>query len=138
MMKGADDHRALFYYLILKFPFFNRNIAMNMGVTKSQKFSAEQNRLANMAKVLGHPARIAILQELAKRNTCVCGEIVEVVGLAQATVSQHLKELKQAGLVRGTIEGTSVCYCLDAVKWESMKADFNAFLSQSFKGADCC
>src|SRR3546814_16296012 len=84
-----------------------------MGLTKSEIFSAEQNRLAQLLKALAHPARIAILQHLIKINTCICGDLVEELGLAQATISQHLKELKNAGLIQGTIEGVSVCYCIN-------------------------
>ena len=84
-----------------------------MGLVKADLFSTEQNRIASMAKVLGHPARIAILQYLVKRGTCVNGSLVEELGLAQATISQHLWELKNAGLIQGTVEGTSVCYCID-------------------------
>ena len=86
------------------------------GISKRDAFSIEENELAEFAKALGHPARIAILQELARRNTCVCGEIVEVLPLAQSTVCQHLKELKEAGLIQGTVEGVKSCYCID---WEN-------------------
>jgi len=92
-----------------------------MGLTKSEIFTAEQNELASVAKVLAHPARIAILQELMKMNSCVCGELVTEIGLAQATISQHLKELKSVGLIRGTIEGTSMCYCINKQKWEEVR-----------------
>src|SRR3546814_500551 len=88
-------------------------ILRSMGLTKSEIFTAEQNRLAGLLKALAHPARIAILQHLIKINTCICGDLVEELGLAQATISQHLKELKNAGLIQGTIEGVSVCYCIN-------------------------
>ena len=81
-----------------------------MGITKSEIFTDHQNEIALFAKVLGHPARVAILQHLFKINACVCGDLVDEIGLAQPTISQHLKELKQLGLIKGTIEGTSVCY----------------------------
>ena len=84
-----------------------------MGATKTSHFSATQNKLATLAKALGHPARVAILEYLLKKNACVCGDIVKELPLAQATVSQHLKELKSAGIIKGEIEGTSVCYCID-------------------------
>ncbi len=86
---------------------------MLMGRSKKQAFTDEQNRLADLAKALGHPARIAILEFLAKSNACMCGDIVEVLPLSQSTVSQHLRALKDAGLIRGDIEGTRVCYCID-------------------------
>lgn len=79
-----------------------------MASPKLIAFSPEENRLAELAKALGHPARIAILKELAHRNSCVCGEIVEVLPLAQSTVSQHLKELKEAGLIKSTVEGAKI------------------------------
>ena len=84
-----------------------------MGLTKTEIFTEKQNKLALMMKALGHPARIAILQYLIKSQACICGDLVGELGLAQATISQHLKELKNAGLIKGTIEGTSVCYCID-------------------------
>ncbi len=92
-----------------------------MGVTKTEHYSEPQIRMAELAKALGHPARITILQFLAKQQGCVCGSIVEEVGLAQATVSQHLKALKEAGLIIGTIEGTSICYCLAPKGIEEMR-----------------
>ena len=87
-----------------------------MGVTKKEIFTDEQNELSSFAKVLGHPARIAILQELIKRDSCICGDLVTEIGLSQPTISQHLKELKIIGLIKGTVEGTSVCYCLNPEK----------------------
>lgn len=83
-----------------------------------------------MAKALAHPARIAILQELVKTNACVCGSLVEELGLAQPTISQHLKELKQVGLIQGTIEGTSVCYCINPKVWEQYRQFFNTFFDE--------
>ena len=84
-----------------------------MGLSKTEEFTKSQNELAAIAKALGHPARIAILQFLASRKTCVCGDIVDELPLSQSTVSQHLKELKKVGLIKGEIDGPSVCYCLD-------------------------
>jgi ArsR family transcriptional regulator, arsenate/arsenite/antimonite-responsive transcriptional repressor len=84
-----------------------------MGRSKKQAFTNQQNRLADLARALGHPARIAILEYLAKRDACVCGDIVDELPLSQSTVSQHLRELKEAGLIKGNIEGTRVCYCID-------------------------
>ena len=108
-----------------------------MGVTKTDLFTAQQNQLAPWAKVLGHPARIAILQHLLKQNTCICGSLVEVLGLAQATISQHLRELKDAGLITGTVEGTSVCYCIDPKAWAKAEAAF-ARLFAAYKPIDTC
>ena len=122
---------------------FNRNIAIiqlivKMGITKSEIFTEQQNEIALLAKVLGHPARIAILQHLFKINTCVCGDLVNEIGLAQPTISQHLKELKQLGLIKGNVEGTSVCYCIDEANWTKMKAVILAFLDQDVAKASCC
>jgi DNA-binding transcriptional ArsR family regulator len=104
-----------------------------MGVTKAQAFSPEQNRLAELAKAIGHPARVAILQHLAAQKSCVCGYLVGVLPLAQATVSQHLKELKAAGLVQGEVDGTSVCYCLNP----NGMAELAAFLDQLTQASNC-
>jgi len=84
-----------------------------MGLTKSEIFTEEQNQIATIAKAFAHPARVAILQHIINSNTCICGDLVEEIGLAQATISQHLRELKNIGLIKGNIEGTSVCYCID-------------------------
>jgi ArsR family transcriptional regulator len=93
----------------------------DMGVTKSEKFTEEQNQIARMTKAIGHPARIAIIQYLFSIDSCVCGDIVNEIGLAQPTISQHLKELKSVGLIKGSVEGTSVCYCIDYQNWSLMK-----------------
>ena len=90
-----------------------------------------------MMKALGHPARIAILQFLIKSQACICGHLVEELGLAQATISQHLKELKNVGLIKGTIEGTSVCYCIDAKVWNQYKSVFESFFV-TYVNKDCC
>jgi ArsR family transcriptional regulator, arsenate/arsenite/antimonite-responsive transcriptional repressor len=84
-----------------------------MGATKTDLFSQNQNTMAAYAKAIGHPARVAILEFLAKTDRCICGDIVDELPLAQPTVSQHLRELKEAGLIKGSIEGTSICYCID-------------------------
>lgn len=108
-----------------------------MGLTKSEIFTDRQNRLALMMKALAHPARIAIIQYLIKTQACVCGDLVEELGLAQATISQHLKELKTAGLIQGTIDGTSVCYCIDPKVWKQYKDAFDSFFV-SYKNKDNC
>ena len=109
-----------------------------MGLTKSEIFTEEQNKIAKVAKVLGHPARIAILQHLFKINSCVCGDLVNVIGLAQPTISQHLKELKNLNLIQGNIEGTSVCYCVNLEEWKELKELLNSFLSLDETGDNCC
>jgi DNA-binding transcriptional ArsR family regulator len=84
-----------------------------MGISKTEEFTSKQNQISNLAKALGHPARVAILDVLMKKEECICGDIVDELPLAQPTVSQHLKELKNAGLIKGSIEGNTVCYCVD-------------------------
>ena len=107
-----------------------------MGATKSYEFSVKDNKLAKIAKALAHPARIAILNLLAKRQACVCGDIVDELPLSQSTVSQHLKELKDAGLMKGDIAGARVCYCIDEKEWKLAQQSLNK-LFDSFKG-NCC
>jgi len=109
-----------------------------MGLTKTEIFSDKQNKLALMMKALAHPARIAIIQQLIKTNACICGDLVDELGLAQATISQHLKELKNAGLIKGTIEGTSVCYCIDEKVWKQYKKDMDAFFVTYSNKDNCC
>ena len=109
-----------------------------MGLTKSEIFTEEQNQLATIAKVLGHPARIAIIQHLFKLNSCVCGDLVNEIGLAQPTISQHLKELKKVGIIKGTIEGTSVCYCINPSIWKEIKTLLSSFLNLDMNNQNCC
>jgi DNA-binding transcriptional ArsR family regulator len=110
-----------------------RNIAIDMGATKSYEFSVKENKLAKYAKALGHPARIAILKFLASKASCQCGDIVDELPLSQSTVSQHLKELKDAGLIKGEIEGVKVCYCIDEREWKAAQVWINQ-LFESYKG----
>lgn len=110
-----------------------------MGITKSELFTKKQNELAAMAKALAHPARIAILQHLLKAQSCVCGRLVDTLGLAQPTISQHLKELKNVGLIQGNIEGTSVCYCINPKAWEEYREFFTMFFKELPQlGGNCC
>ena len=109
-----------------------------MGVTKSEMFTKKQNEIAKIAKVLGHPARIAILQHLLKIESCICGDLVNVIGLAQPTISQHLKELKNVGIIKGNIEGTSVCYCIDENNWQMIQNTLLSFFSQKSTDNTCC
>ncbi|PZF74859.1 ArsR/SmtB family transcription factor [Taibaiella soli] len=109
-----------------------------MGATKSGLFTQQQNDLANMAKAIAHPARIAILQFLLRTNACVCGSIVDEIGLAQATISQHLKELKTAGLIQGTVDGTSVCYCINPTSWYQIRDILSAFFTDIPEGHYRC
>lgn len=109
-----------------------------MGLAKTEIFSDSQNEIAAFAKVFGHPARVAILEHLFKINACVCGDLVNEIGLAQPTISQHLKELKHLGLIKGSVEGTSVCYCIDTDNWTKMKEVMHRFLAQDVPKTDCC
>jgi DNA-binding transcriptional ArsR family regulator len=110
-----------------------------MGTTKTDNFSKEQNTIALLAKALGHPARIAIVEFLLKADNCICGDIVSELPLAQATVSQHLKELKNAGLIKGNIEGTAICYCIDERGLEKFQNYFNQIVNElQKKKIQCC
>jgi DNA-binding transcriptional ArsR family regulator len=110
-----------------------------MGATKTEHFTEKQNQLATLAKALGHPARIAILDFLLKVDTCICGVIVNELPLAQPTISQHLKELKNAGLIKGNIEGNSICYCIDETALEILQKYFkNISTKIEKKKSNCC
>lgn len=109
-----------------------------MAINKKTEFSETDQKLADLCKAMAHPARISILRILAERNSCICGEIVEVVPLAQSTVSQHLKELLNAGLIKGTLDGPRSCYCIN---WETMKyfsSDLNALFKNLLDKTNCC
>lgn len=110
-----------------------------MGITKTECFTEEQNQLATLAKALGHPARIAIIQYLIKVNSCICGDIVNELPLAQPTISQHLKELKNAGLIKGNFEGNAICYCLNEEGFGTLKFFFEHIdLYLENKKNECC
>lgn len=109
-----------------------------MGLTKSEIFTNNQNNIALLAKAFAHPARVAILQQLFKINSCYCGDLVNEIGLAQPTISQHLKELKNLGLIKGSIEGTSVCYCINEDTWKTMKTILGEFLNQDINNSNQC
>lgn len=109
-----------------------------MGLTKTEIFTKEQNELATLLKAIAHPARIAILQQIISANACICGDLVEELGLAQATISQHLKELKTAGIIQGTIEGVKVCYCIEPKTWALLKSLLGDFLSSYTNPKGCC
>jgi len=123
-----------FYIVILR---YTNN---TMGTSKTNLFSEQQNQLAVIAKVLGHPARIAILQYILKSPKCINSSLVNELGLAQATISQHLKELKQAEIIKGSIEGNSMCYCINDVRWEEIKNNINQFFNQHTATCEpgCC
>lgn len=109
-----------------------------MGATKSHEFGTRENRLARYAKALAHPARIAILKHLAGKTSCQCSDIVEELPLSQSTVSQHLKELKEAGLIKGEIDGTRVCYCIDQKEWKAAQSWLNQLFESYKPGDHCC
>src|SRR5215218_2536230 len=110
-----------------------------MAFHKKEKFEKKEQALAEFAKALSHPARIAILQVLARNNECICGEIVEVLPLAQSTVSQHLKELKNAGLIEGSVDGPRSCYCINWKAFEKFNNEFNAlFVNLKIKNEKAC
>ena len=108
-----------------------------MGATKTEHFTEKQNQIAIIAKALGHPARIAIIEYLLKVGECICGDIVNELPLAQPTVSQHLKELKNAGIIKGNIEGNSICYCIDEKTIENLNGYFSKIIEGVSK-SKCC
>src|SRR5580692_10233094 len=111
-----------------------------MGATKTTLFTKQQNDIAVMAKAIAHPARVAILQYLVRKNACVTNNLVDELGLAQPTISQHLKELKNAGIIQGTVEGTSVCYCINPKVWKQYRQFFSDFFVEvKIEGnSKCC
>lgn len=110
-----------------------------MGLTRTDIFTEEQNQLAQIFKALAHPARIAILQQLFKKQSCICGDLVDEIGLAQATISQHLRELKKMKLIVGTIDGPKVCYCLNYDRLDTIRSQFSEFLSKEVpESTKCC
>lgn len=110
-----------------------------MGATKTDHFTDEQNTIATILKAFGHPARVAIMEYLMKVDTCICGDIVNELPLAQPTVSQHLKELKNAGLIKGSIEGNAICYCIDEKSINKLQNYFaNISAKLTTKKDNCC
>jgi predicted transcriptional regulator len=109
-----------------------------MGATKTDHFTDKQIRIAVIAKALGHPARIAIIEYLMKVNECICGDIVNEIPLAQPTVSQHLKELKEAGLIQGEITGVKTCYCINETNWKKIGKLFDGLFTTTYKAKSCC
>ncbi|WP_190810737.1 helix-turn-helix transcriptional regulator [Flagellimonas sp. S3867] len=107
-----------------------------MGVTKTHMFTSSQNELAQVAKVLAHPARIAILDYISKQQGCICNDLVDVIGLAQPTISQHLNEIKKIGLLKGTFEGKNLCYGINEERWEELQQSFQVFFSNI--NFNCC
>lgn len=125
--------------------FINRNIAIfkyskkkKMGASKSAAFTEKQNELSILFKALGHPARIAIIEYILSSKSCICGDLVDILPLSQATVSQHLKELKSANIIQGSIEGNSICYCLNPTTLEKFKAIIGDFIELNNFGKNAC
>lgn len=109
-----------------------------MAYSKQMAFTDEEQFLAGIAKALSHPARISILRVLASRQTCICGDIVDELPLSQSTVSQHLKELKSAGLITGEIDGPRVCYCIDQANWKKATGAISTLFNEINIGCNCC
>lgn len=111
-----------------------------MGVTKTDLFSDVQNEIAIAAKAFAHPARVAIIQYLLKTNACINGDLVQELGLAQATISQHLRELKDIGIIQGNIDGSRVNYCINSGRWAEIKEQFNELFDQYgfCETGECC
>jgi DNA-binding transcriptional ArsR family regulator len=109
-----------------------------MGLAKFEEFTIKQNKIAQYAKALAHPARVAIIQLLLKKQSCICGDIVKELPLSQSTVSQHLKELKGAGIIKGDIEGVTTCYCIDEKEWRQMSQYLGSLLETSVSNVRCC
>src|SRR5215471_13797965 len=109
-----------------------------MGATKAANFTQRQNSIAILAKALGHPARIAIVEYLVRVNDCICGDIVNELPLAQPTVSQHLKELKNAGIIKGNVEGNAICYCIDEKAMDKLQGYFSSLLGKLEEKNNCC
>ena len=109
-----------------------------MGITKSEHFTEEQNQLANTLKALGHPARIAIIEYLLEKQTCICGDIVNELPLSQPTISQHLKELKNVNIIQGSIEGNSICYCLNLETFQKIEKYIQLIINTQNQNKSCC
>ena len=109
-----------------------------MGASKIINYPAEELLIAKFAKALSHPARVAIIKLLLEKQSCMCGDIVEDLPIAQSTVSQHLKELKESGLIKGNIDGASICYCVDTEVLDKANTIFNSFLSASIQTPSTC
>jgi DNA-binding transcriptional ArsR family regulator len=109
-----------------------------MGLAKAEEFTVKENKIALYAKALAHPARVAIIRLLLKKRSCICGDIVDELPLSQSTVSQHLKELKNAGLIKGEIEGVRICYCIDEEEWRQAKQYLGSLLDTPLADKNCC
>lgn len=109
-----------------------------MGITKTEGFNNQVNQMADILKALGHPARLSIIQYLASKNSCICNDIVGELPLAQPTISRHLSELKKVGLIKGTIEGKNICYCIDKTTWSEVIEFANELSVKMNDQSNCC
>ena len=109
-----------------------------MSAAKTEEFTVRDNKIAQYAKALAHPARLAIIQLLLKKQACICGDIVDEIPLSQSTVSQHLKELKEAGLIKGDTEGKKVCYCINEEEWNNAKTYLSGLFQPIMNKDKCC
>jgi DNA-binding transcriptional ArsR family regulator len=132
LLSSKKDLPAILSIVILQYKY------ITMGASKTDSFTEKQNELAILAKALGHPARIAIIDFLLKVDSCMCGDIVNELPLAQPTISQHLKELKNAGLIKGNFEGASICYCIDELGFEKIKGLFQEVTQHLEKNKNQC
>lgn len=107
-----------------------------MGVSKLDIYSEAINTMAAMAKVFAHPARLSILQYISKQESCICNDIVDEIGLSQPTISQHLKVINDAGLLKGSFEGKSICYCLNVERFQEFQTQLNSFFNKT--KSNCC
>jgi predicted transcriptional regulator len=109
-----------------------------MGTTKSELFKKRQNKIANLAKAFDHPARVAIIEHILSNNTCICNDLVDILPLSQSTITQHLKELKRIGIIKGEVEGPKVNYCIDEQVWDEAKDIFLNLFTKYVKKNNCC
>jgi DNA-binding transcriptional ArsR family regulator len=145
-VKSQRSFLSSFYDFVIIWYWFATNLYRNftinkraMAHAKTEEFTEKQNKTATMLKAMGHPARVAIVEYLIKQDSCVCGDIVDHLPLAQATVSQHLKALKEAGVITGTVEGTSVCYCIDEKALQFLMGYFQTITEQlKQQQRNCC
>ncbi len=107
-----------------------------MGISKTHNFNDYQNLIANIAKAFAHPARVAILEQIITHKSCIVGSLTDVIPLSQSTISQHLKELKNLGIIKGEIEGPSICYCINEENWEKYSGAFKTFVNRITE--NCC
>jgi DNA-binding transcriptional ArsR family regulator len=109
-----------------------------MGITRSDIFTDDVNKAAQLAKAFAHPARFTILRHLIHSKACIVNDLVDIVGLAQPTISQHLKELKSIGIIKGEIEGPRVCYCINEEVWDEFKVLFTGIIDMYDASRNCC